>query len=73
MTASAICSPASCASAICGSARRRTATGALALAEQMQFDLVILDVMMPGLDGFEVTEQAARKRPDADPAAHRAR
>ncbi|MFP4517837.1 MAG: response regulator [Oceanicaulis sp.] len=29
---------------------------ALALLTQIRFDLVILDVMMPGVDGFQVTE-----------------
>ena len=30
---------------------------ALDLAERMRFDLVVLDVMMPGVDGFEVTRR----------------
>lgn len=34
---------------------------ALALFEQMEFDLVILDVMMPERDGFEVTEVIRQK------------
>lgn len=34
---------------------------ALALIEQMSFDLVILDVMMPGVDGFEVTRRLREK------------
>lgn len=33
---------------------------ALALLSQMRFDLVILDVMMPGVDGFEVTGTVRR-------------
>ncbi|WBQ10757.1 response regulator transcription factor [Hyphomonadaceae bacterium ML37] len=34
---------------------------ALALMEQISFDLVILDVMMPGLDGFEVTRRVRER------------
>lgn len=38
---------------------------ALSLLAQMRFDLVILDVMMPGADGFEVTETV--RQTDATP------
>lgn len=36
---------------------------ALRLLDQMSFDLVVLDVMMPGADGFEVTRQVRAAGP----------
>jgi len=36
---------------------------ALAAAEEQRLDLVVLDVMLPGLDGFEVCRRL-RERPD---------
>jgi two-component system, OmpR family, alkaline phosphatase synthesis response regulator PhoP len=38
----------------------------LSLAQQQQFDLVILDLMMPGLDGFRVLK-SLRERGDRSP------
>ena len=49
---------------------------ALALALEQQPDLAVLDVMMPKIDGFEVTRRLRAERgdePDADHHAHRAR
>ncbi|WP_375549811.1 response regulator transcription factor [Oceanicaulis alexandrii] len=43
----------------------RDGAKALSLLAQMRFDLIILDVMMPGADGFEVTETV--RRSDATP------
>jgi signal transduction histidine kinase/CheY-like chemotaxis protein len=36
---------------------------ALRLVEQQTFDLVLLDLQMPGMDGFEVAEQIQRRWP----------
>ena len=41
----------------------RNGTEALAAIEQTPFDLVLLDVMMPDVDGYQVCQQL-RQRPD---------
>lgn len=44
---------------------RTTATGAdaLALADAVQPDIVLLDVHMPGMDGYAVLDQLLQRRP----------
>jgi two-component system OmpR family response regulator len=43
-----------------------TGTEALRLARERPFDLVVLDVMLPDLDGFSVLEQMGQDRRSAD-------
>lgn len=40
-----------------------TGSEGLRLAEQVQPDLIVLDVMLPDMDGFEVLRQLHRRRP----------
>ena len=51
----------------------RTGDDALWMAEATEYDAIVLDVMLPGADGFEVLPPAARVRPLVARAhAHRA-
>ena len=50
-----------------GSTRRSTGRLALAAAQESPPDLIVLDVMLPDLDGLEVTR---RLRADGHPGAH---
>jgi two-component system, OmpR family, phosphate regulon response regulator OmpR len=47
----------------------RDAAHARRLLAGLEFDLIVLDVMMPGEDGVSLTRGSARHHDDADPAA----
>src|SRR5690242_7914781 len=40
-------------------------TEALELMEQRPFDLLVFDLKLPGMSGFELTEEALRRDPEA--------
>ena len=47
---------------------------ALWMAEATEYDAIVLDIMLPGIDGLEVCRRLReRRRLGADPAADRAR
>jgi DNA-binding NtrC family response regulator len=39
---------------------------ALKMAQEQEFDVVVLDVRMPGLGGFDVIQQLKQKRPELE-------
>ncbi|MGB5123170.1 MAG: response regulator [Vibrio fluvialis] len=48
----------------------RSGQDALALLEQESVDLVLLDIMMPEMTGFDVCEQLKAKRRDGSDSGH---
>ena len=45
-------------------------TTAVEMAEANQFELILLDLMLPGMDGFQVAALAPGRQPCADSYAH---
>ncbi|MEI7537081.1 MAG: response regulator, partial [Comamonadaceae bacterium] len=41
-------------------------TSALRKVEESEYDLMVLDIMMPGIDGLEVLQQVKERHPDVD-------
>ena len=39
---------------------------ALRMADESEYDLIVLDIMMPGMDGLEVLQQVKERHPDVD-------
>ena len=48
-----------------GRAMRQTAEQALELLERRSFDVVVLDLMMPGMIGLDVLEELKAQAPNA--------
>jgi CheY-like chemotaxis protein len=72
-TASANCSSATSPQAGARVSAAADAAGARKLLERMDFDLLILDVMMPVEDGFSLAESVRKDVKGADRAADGAR
>ena len=51
----------------CEIAIARDGETALKIAEERIYDLVIMDIMMPGLNGVEVVEKLRQTQPDCPP------
>ena len=47
--------------------RRQTARRRSTSLAKQQFDAIVLDIMLPGIDGFEVAQTASREREDFTP------
>ncbi len=51
----------------------RDAAQARRILGGLEFDMIVMDVMMPGEDGVTLTRDLRKRTADADPAADRAR
>ena len=48
----------------CEVVKKNSGAGAIDALEEQKFDIMLLDIMMPGIDGFFVLDKAMQKYPD---------